>query len=199
MEIIALIVIAGLVYLYIANNSRKVKDETVIKTTQTVKTANGEQTITRTTTINDVQTDIRNPNNPIVFPEHKVIQPVQTTQANQAEMPVNSQSRLTQSEPTRITHQPTQPQIQFKECSACKRTQPITEFSRNPNQPDGFTKWCKTCMVVGAPNPSDMKGKKVCEKCGQTRMKTSFYPTSKYPDGLSKWCKYCLPKRKSKK
>lgn len=79
-----------------------------------------------------------------------------------------------------------------KECPACKRKQPLSEFKKNQNQPDGLTKWCIRCIVDGAPMPNDTSGTKICEKCKQNRRKTSFYPTTKYPDGLSKWCKFCL-------
>lgn len=196
MEVLALIVIAGLIYFYVSNNSRKVKDEMVIRTTQTVKTAHGEQTITRTTTVNDVQTDIRNPQTPMSFPEHSIIQP----QAILEEPPVaqvqNTQTKLTYAtQPKAIPKQ----EIQFKLCSGCNCTQPISEFSKNHKQPDGFTKWCNTCMKSGAPYRGDMSGKKICEKCGQMRLKTSFCPTTKYPDGLSKWCKFCLPQKKKRK
>lgn len=194
MEILALIVIAGLIYFYVSNNSRKVKDETVITTTQTVKTAHGEQTITRTTTINDVQTDIRNPQTPMYFKEHPVVQPHPQTQVEtQSKLPEQSVQNRIQEQPKQLTQKQ---EVKFKLCTGCNRTQPISEFGLNHNQPDGFTKWCKTCMKTGAPRPSDMSGKKVCEKCGQNRLKTSFYPTTKYPDGLSKWCKFCLPQKK---
>lgn len=81
-----------------------------------------------------------------------------------------------------------------KECPACKRVQPLGEFNKNQNQPDGLTKWCSKCLIEGAPMPNDTSGTKICEKCHQNRRKTSFYPSSKYRDGLSKWCKFCLDK-----
>ncbi|HDR1198475.1 TPA: hypothetical protein QB394_001190, partial [Pasteurella multocida] len=83
-----------------------------------------------------------------------------------------------------------------KECPACKRIQPITEFNQNSNQPDGLTKWCTKCLDEGAPMPHNVSGTKICEKCGQNRRKSSFYPSSKYTDGLSKWCKFCLDNKK---
>ncbi|WP_162616803.1 hypothetical protein [Aggregatibacter kilianii] len=82
--------------------------------------------------------------------------------------------------------------ISVKKCQGCRRVQPISEFGKNANQPDGLTKWCSLCMTEGAPMPHDMSGIKVCEKCGQNRKKSSFYPSSRYADGLSKWCKFCL-------
>lgn len=196
MEILILIIIVGFIFFYISNNSRKVEDKTEIRTTQTVKTEHGEQTITRTTIINDVQTDIRSPQTPMMFPEHPREKPVQPVQEelfpsiSRAEQP----PRISKAKPKLIEKQ----EIQFKLCSGCNRTQPISEFRKNHNQPDGFTKWCNNCMRNGAPRPPE-SGKKVCEKCGQTRLKTSFYPTTKYPDGLSKWCKFCLPQKKKRK
>lgn len=194
MEVLALIVIAGLIYFYVSNNSRKVKDEMVIRTTQTVKTAHGEQTITRTTTVNDVQTDIRNPQKPMSFPEHSIIQPQPISQEPPVAQVQHTQTELTYAtQPKAIPKQ----EIQFKLCSGCNRTQPISEFRKNRKQPDGFTKWCNSCMK--RPLDPYPPGKKICEKCGQMRLKTSFYPTTKYPDGLSKWCKFCLPQKKKRK
>ncbi|HHT7764644.1 TPA: hypothetical protein ACT2GW_002316, partial [Pasteurella multocida] len=83
-----------------------------------------------------------------------------------------------------------------KECPACKRIQPLTEFNQNSKQPDGLTKWCAKCLDEGAPMPHNVSGTKICEKCGQNRRKASFYPSSKYTDGLSKWCKFCLDNKK---
>lgn len=191
MEILVLIVVAGLIYFYVSNNSRKVKDETVITTTQTVKTDHGEQTITRTTKINDVQMDIRNPQTPMTFREHQIAQPQPTRQEQYTHTLEHTTNRLADTTPEKTQQKQ---EIQLKLCSHCNRTQPITEFRPNQKRPDGLTKWCKSCMDTSV----DISGKKVCEKCKQTRLKSSFYLTSKYPDGLSKWCKYCLPQKKKR-
>lgn len=208
MEILIALVVIALIYFYISNNSRKIEDETVIKTTQTIKTANGEQTITRTTVMNSSQMDIRSPNTPMMPVNHKIIEPSERepslpqTLEKQNTLKHQQMIGLNNNEPKYIQQKQSNldnlrtPEIAFKECSGCKRVQPISEFRANPNKPDGLTKWCNHCMKNGAPNPTNMKGKKVCEKCGQTRMKTSFYPTTKYPDGLSRWCKFCLPNKR---
>lgn len=192
MEILTLLVVVGLIYFYVTHNSRKIKDETIIRSTQTVKTENGEQTITRVTKINETQTDIRKPTDQMLFPDHKIVNPSYQQHQNNTTIKPSIQH----SEPTQPQNVKALPQLQFKKCSGCERTQPTTEFRANPKSDDGLTKWCKSCLQNGAPNPTDMKGTKVCEKCQQNRLKTSFYPTKKYPDGLSKWCKFCLPKRK---
>lgn len=89
-------------------------------------------------------------------------------------------------------HQSKLTSISVKKCPGCRRVQPLSEFGKNTNHPDGLTKWCFLCMTEGAPMPHDISGMKICEKCGQNRKKSSFYPSSRYADGLSKWCKFCL-------
>ena len=103
--------------------------------------------------------------------------------ADLTQLNTHLQSQLRQSKVTSIT---------VKKCPGCRRVQPVSEFGKNTNQPDGLTKWCSVCMTEGAPMPHDISGMKICEKCGQNRKKSSFYPSSRYADGLSKWCKFCL-------
>lgn len=207
MELLIGIAIIGGIWWFISNNKKSIKDETIIKTTQTVKIAGGEQTVTRTTVLNNNQTDIRSPSTPIVPPTHKVITPTEReielqrqlveTQRRELEAKQLIEQLANQPKPALTTAQTPNQQSQLKQCTNCNRKQPISEFRPNHNQPDGLTKWCISCLDSGEKliNPASLKGMKFCQKCRENRRKTSFYPTKKNPDGLSKWCKFCLPKR----
>lgn len=207
MELFIGIAIISGIWWFISNNKKSIKDETIIKTTQTVKIAGGEQTIERTTVLNHDQTTIRSPSTPITPPIHKIITPTveetnlqrQLEEARQHELEAKQliEKLSNQPKPTSTTIQIPDKKPQLKKCANCERTQPTSEFRSNHKQPDGLTKWCISCLDSGEKliNPASLKGIKFCPKCQENRRKTSFYPTPKYPDGLSKWCKFCLSKR----
>lgn len=206
MELLLIIIGIAFVWWLISNNKTSVKDETVITTTRTVKIDGGEQTVTRTTVIDNNQMDIRNPNTPITQPVHKILEPTPRELELERELELIKQQNRVAIEAKKIvqlSHMQSQSHIsnsnslaalELKECPNCKRTQPKSAFRANHNQPDGLTKWCISCLDNQEKllNPASLQGMKVCPKCHQTRRKSSFYLSKKYPDGLSKWCKFCL-------
>jgi len=79
----------------------------------------------------------------------------------------------------------------YKECNKCSRSQPHNSFFNSDKQPDGLSKWCKSCHESRKKKPRNIK---FCTKCKNNRIKSSFFPSDKQPDGLTKWCKMCHKK-----
>ncbi|WP_032137141.1 hypothetical protein [Kingella negevensis] len=174
-----------IVWSIVSANSKSSRDEIVIETKRHVEAEDGTQRIiTRKTVLRNNQTRMNNLRDPVTPPVLQPIQPRQV-QPQKAQQQAPVQAKL-----------PLEPkQVVKKLCSHCNQSKPISQFRPNPNQPDGLTKWCNTCMDKRQPaGQHDQHGMKYCPKCKQQRRKSSFYASNKYPDGLSKWCKYCLKK-----
>jgi Recombination endonuclease VII len=92
---------------------------------------------------------------------------------------------------------------QFKTCSKCGASKPLTEFHRNKHRKDGRHSQCAPCAIA-AQNASRGKppklnrvrfapeGMKVCVHCGKTRKIDSFPRYRHSYDGRHHTCKKCM-------
>ena len=83
----------------------------------------------------------------------------------------------------------------FKRCSWCNQTKPITEFHHDSSSPTGYKPACKVCAKNRRENPIAPEtlpaGFKRCSCCNQVLPTSEFYPQKDKKTGLRSQCKKC--------
>lgn len=160
MEFIIFGAIVAVIIWIVNGNKKSINDETVVRTTQTIKFDGGEQTITRTTKIVNHQTNINNPNAPLIIPEHKIVEPTarelelkrQLLEQQERQKVLEYQLRQSMANNALASAAPQQNQEidinpnDIKVCPKCRQNRRKSSFYRSNKNPDGLTKWCKYCL-----------------------------------------------------
>ncbi len=90
-------------------------------------------------------------------------------------------------------------EIKIRVCNRCHIEKPLTEFSRNKTNKDGFARYCKDCIRILNHNPNIKHrekhycntGFKVCSKCKIEKPVGAFCKDKHHSDGLKSNCKEC--------
>lgn len=100
--------------------------------------------------------------------------------------------------------------VMLKRCSHCGVQKPLTEFTKNKSEKDGYWVWCKKCCTkynkirwakAHPPKPViayDSTIEKPCPKCKRILPLNSFSPDWRGKHGRSSWCHECIRPRKAK-
>lgn len=103
---------------------------------------------------------------------------------------------------------PQQPALSLfegKVCSCCRLWQPLSQYNRKPDKPDGLFYTCKTCCLQKQrerrqkeresrppkPNPLSPTGGKECKDCQKWKPYDEYYKNSHNGDGYMGYCKPC--------
>ena len=85
-----------------------------------------------------------------------------------------------------------------KECRACFKTLPLTDFQKKKERPGGRLPRCKQCVKNEIHIPKDTTvqdtGVKKCNKCGETKDVAQFNKRSNRESGVQSQCRSCLSK-----
>ena len=96
----------------------------------------------------------------------------------------------------------------MKWCWHCNKFQPLDEFSKNKNKPDGYQDECKRAVKEIILNRKILEKKKkkqnnisnkTCSKCNINKNISAFVKNSSTIDGYSNLCRECLNENNTKK
>lgn len=87
-----------------------------------------------------------------------------------------------------------------KECKYCREWKPVEEYSRTQKYLDGYSKFCKSCIVEIKKKKEEAgdTSLKHCIKCKKDKKKTEFSKNPNAPDGFKMFCKSCHKELKRK-
>jgi len=79
-----------------------------------------------------------------------------------------------------------------KECSRCRETKPLEEFTKDMYIKDGFCAQCKLCRAaIRQERRERLKSFKKCSVCGEIKAHTHFGKDATRKDGRKYACRAC--------
>lgn len=86
--------------------------------------------------------------------------------------------------------------IEYKQCSCCKKFKLLDQFQKRKDSKDGYRDKCISCLNVvkqaWLDRPFEDVTHKVCNKCGIDKSISEYTKSSNSVDGYSYTCKECV-------